>query len=141
MTLTALPLNADRPLVATAVRGWRLRATLVAVVYAAAGAVLILTEYGPFATTLSFLTLALLIFAGIAIFGRPGIAAALPLALIATLIALSQFKYGILQLTLTFLDFLIIDSDTVSFMNSVFLSLRGQLALTALLSVPALWLI
>jgi hypothetical protein len=141
MTLTALPLNDDRALIATSARGWRLRATLVALVYAAAGAVLILTEYGPFATTLSFLTLALLVFAGIAIFGRPGIAAALPLALIAALIALSQFKYGILQLTLTFLDFLIIDSDTVSFMNSVFPSLRGQVALAALLSIPVLWLI
>jgi hypothetical protein len=141
MTLTALPLNDDRPLVATSARGWRLRATLVAVIYAAAGAALILTEYGPFATTLSFLTLALLIFTGIAILGRPAIAAALSFALVAALIALSQFKYGILQLTLTFLDFLIIDSDTVSFMNSVFPSLRGQLALAALLSMPLLWLI
>src|SRR5712671_6270654 len=141
MTLTALPLNDDGPLVAASARGWRLRATAVALVYAAAGAVLILTEYGPFATTLSFLTLALLIFTGVAIFGRPGIAAALSLGLMAALIALSQFKYGILQLTLTFLDFLIIDSDTVAFMNSVFPSLRGQLALAALLSVPALWLI
>jgi hypothetical protein len=141
MTLTVLPLNDDRPLVAASARRWRLRATLVALVYAAAGAVLIRTEYGLFATTLSFFTLALLIFAGTAIFGRPGIVAALSLALIAALIALSQFKYGILQLTLTFLDFLIIDSDTVSFMNSVFPSLRGQLALAALLSIPVLWLI
>jgi hypothetical protein len=139
--MTALPLNDDRPLVATSPRGWRLRAILVVAVYAAAGAVLIFTEYGPFATALSFLTLALLIFTGIAILGRPGIAAALSLALIAALIALSQFKYGILQLTLTFLDFLIIDSDTVAFMNSVFPGLRGQLGLAALLFLPLLWLI
>jgi hypothetical protein len=139
--VTALPLHDHRPIGAASAREWWLRATLIAVVCAGAGAVLILTEYGPFATTLSFLTLALLIFTGIAIFGRPGIAAALSLALIAALIALSQFKYGILQLTLTFLDFLIIDSDTVSFMNSVFPSLRGQLALAALLAMPLLWLI
>jgi hypothetical protein len=141
MTLTALPLNDDRPLIATSARGWWLRAIPLAVVYAAAGAVLILTEYGPFALLLSFLTLALLIFTGIAIFGRPGIAAALSLVLIAALIALSQFKHGILELTLTFLDFLIIDSGTVSFMAGIFPSLRGQLALAALLSVPVLWLI
>jgi len=139
--MTALPLHDHRPIVVASVRGWWLRATLVAAVYAAAGAVLILTEYGPFALLLSFLTLALLVSTGIAIFGRPGIAAALPLALFAALIALSQFKYGILQLTLTFLDFLIIDSDTVSFMNSVFPGLRGQLAVAALLSMPLLWLI
>jgi phosphoglycerol transferase MdoB-like AlkP superfamily enzyme len=141
MTLTALPLHDDRSHVAASVRGWWLRVTLAAAVYAAAGAVLILTEYGPFAIVLSFLALALLIFTGIAIFGRPGIAAALSLALMAALIALSQFKYGILQLTLTFLDFLIIDSATFSFMSSIFPSLRGQLALAALLSIPVLWLI
>ncbi len=139
--MTALPLHGDRPLAVAAVRGWWLRATLVAAVYAAAGAVLILTEYGPFGIVLSFLTLALLVFTGIAIFGRPGIAAVLPLALFAVLIALSQFKHRILELTLTFLDFLIIDSATFSFMNSVFPSLRGQLALAALLSIPVLWLL
>jgi hypothetical protein len=139
--MTALPLHGDRPLAVAPARGWWLRATVVAVVYAAAAAVLILTEYGPFAILLSFLTLALLVFIGIAIFGRPGIAAVLPLALFAALIALSQFKYGILQLTLTFLDFLIIDSATFAFMGSVFPGLRGQLALAALLSVPVLWLI
>ena len=140
MTLTARPLN-ERPLIAASAWGWRLRATLVALVYAAAGAVLIHTEYGPFALLLSFLTLALLSFTGIAIFGRPGIAAALSLALIAALIALSQFKHGILELALTFLDFLIIDSATLSFMNSVFPKLRGQLALAALLSIPVFWTI
>jgi hypothetical protein len=139
--MTALPLHGDRPLAVAPVRRWWLRATLVAAVYAAAGAVLILTEYGPFAILLSFLTLTMLVFIGIAIFGRPGIAAALSLALIAALIALSQFKHGILELTLTFLDFLIIDSATFSFMNSVFPSLRWQLALAALLSMPVLWLI
>jgi hypothetical protein len=141
MTLTALPLRGDGPLVAGPVRRRWLGASLVVMVYAAAGAVLVVTEYGAFATTLSFLTLALLIFAGIAIFGRPGIAAALSLALITALIALSQFKHRILELALTFLDFLIIDSATFSFMNSVFPSLRGQLALAALLSMPLLWLI
>jgi hypothetical protein len=139
--MTALPLHDHRPIGAASAREWWLRATLIAVVYAAAGAVLILTEYGLFATTLSLLTLALLIFAGIAVFGRPGIAAALSLALIAVLITLSQFKHGILELTLTFLDFLIIDSGTVSFLASIFPKLRGQLALAALLAVPVLWLI
>jgi len=43
------------------------------------------------------------------------------------LIALSHFKFGILQLTLTFLDFLIIDRDTFSFLLSVFPQLQMQL--------------
>ena len=52
------------------------------------------------------------------------------------LIALSRFKFGILQLPLTFLDFLIIDRDTFSFLLSVFPQLRMQLIVARLLAVP-----
>ncbi len=72
---------------------------------------------------------------------RPGVSAALALALIAALIALSQFKYGITQLTLTFLDFLIIVRDTFSFLHSVFPQLRTQLLVLAAVAVPVLWVI
>jgi len=51
---------------------------------------------------------------------RPGVSAALALSLVALLIALSRFKFEILQLTLTFLDFLIIDRDTFSFCSRCF---------------------
>ena len=51
---------------------------------------------------------------------RPGIAAALSLMLTVVLIAFSRFKFDILQLSITFLDFLIIDRDTFSFLLSVF---------------------
>ena len=57
------------------------------------------------------------------------------------LIALSRFKFEILQLTLTFLDFLIIDRDTFSFLLSVFPRLRMQLIVAGLVAVPLLWLI
>ena len=57
------------------------------------------------------------------------------------LIALSHFKFGILQLTLTFLDFLIIDRDTFSFLLSVFPRLQMQLIVAGLVAVPLLWLI
>ena len=49
------------------------------------------------------------------------------------LIVLSRFKFDILQLSLTFLDFLIIDRDTFSFLLSVFPQLRTQLIVAALL--------
>ena len=57
------------------------------------------------------------------------------------LIALSHFKFGILQLTLTFLDFLIIDRDTFSFLLSVFPQLQIRLIVAGLVAVPLLWLI
>ena len=99
-------------------------------------------EYGPFAITLSR--------AGV---GCSSIAcscsccrgrassAALALALVVLLIVLSRFKFDILQLSLTFLDFLIVDRDTFSFLLSVFPRLRTQLIVAAVLAVPVLWLI
>src|SRR5882672_10536004 len=86
---------------------WRLRVALIAAMYLTALFILMSTEYGPFAITVALLTWALLNFLWLIVLRRPGVAAALSLALVAMLIGLSQFKYGITQLTLTFLDFLI----------------------------------
>lgn len=116
-------------------------AGMVAVLHLAALAVLFTTEYGPFAITLSLLAW---IFANclfLLVLRRPGIAAALALALTVLLIALSRFKFDILQLTLTFLDFLIIDRDTFSFLLSVFPKLRTWLIVAAVVVVPLLWAI
>ena len=93
----------------------------------AALAVLLTTEYGPFAITLSVLAWVFVNCFLLVVLQRPGVCAALALALIVILIALSHFKFGILQLTLTFLDFLIIDRDTFSFLLSVFPRLQMQL--------------
>jgi hypothetical protein len=72
---------------------------------------------------------------------RPGVSALLSLALIVTLITLSQFKYGITQLTLTFLDFLIIDRDTFSFLHSIFPQLKTQSWIFAAVAAPVMWVI
>jgi phosphoglycerol transferase MdoB-like AlkP superfamily enzyme len=105
----------------------------------AALAVLFTTEYGPFAITLSVLAWIFLNCFMLAVLRRPGVCAALALALIVILIALSHFKFGILQLTLTFLDFLIIDRDTFSFLLSVFPRLQMQLIVAGLAAAPLLW--
>jgi phosphoglycerol transferase MdoB-like AlkP superfamily enzyme len=104
-------------------------------------AVLLTTEYGPFAITLSVLAWIFVNCFLLVVLQRPGVCAALALALIVVLIALSHFKFGILQLTLTFLDFLIIDRDTFSFLLSVFPRLQMQLMVAGLVAVPLLWLI
>ena len=95
-------------------------AGLIVAVHLAGLAVLLTTEYGPFAITLSVLAWVFLNCFLLVVLQRPGVCAAIALALIVILIALSHFKFGILQLTLTFLDFLIIDRDTFSFLLSVF---------------------
>ena len=125
-------------------RGGRLlwlRAGVIAVIHLAALAVLLTTEYGPFAITLSLLAWVFVNCLLLLVLRRPGISAALALMLTVLLIALSRFKFDILQLSLTFLDFLIIDRDTISFLLSVFPRLKLQLIATALVAVPLVWLI
>jgi hypothetical protein len=54
------------------------------------------------------------------------------------LILLSQFKAGITWAGISFLDFLIVDPDTVAFLLAVFPRLRLQLALAAIIVIPLL---
>jgi hypothetical protein len=120
---------------------WNLRVALIVVTHVAAACVLASVEYGPFANTVALLTWALLNFLFLIVLRRPGVSALLSLALIVTLITLSQFKYGITQLTLTFLDFLIVDRDTLSFLHSIFPQLKTQLVIFAVIAVPVMWVI
>ena len=55
---------------------------------------------------------------------RPAMAAALSLTMFGLIILLSRLKYEVLWTTLNFLDFLIIDTDTASFLFTIFPSLR-----------------
>ncbi len=124
-------------------RGIRFFATagVIVAIHLAALAILLSTEYGPFAITLSLLAWAFMNCLLLSVLRRPAICAALALALTAVLIALSHFKFGILQLTLTFLDFLIIDRDTFSFLLSVFPQLQFRLIVAGLVAAPLLWLV
>ena len=121
--------------------GWNLRVALIAAAHVVAACVLASVEYGPFANTVALLTWALLNFLFLIVLRRPGVSALLSLALIVTLITLSQFKYGITQLTLTFLDFLIIDRDTFSFLHSIFPQLKTQSWIFAAVAAPVMWVI
>jgi hypothetical protein len=102
---------------------------------------LLTTEYGPFAIALSLLAWLFANCLVLVFLPRPGIAAALSLIATVVLIACSRFKFDILQLSITFLDFLIIDRDTFSFLLSVFPRLKLPLLLAAIAAVPVLWLV
>jgi hypothetical protein len=114
-------------------------AGLIVAVHLAGLVVLLTSEYGPFAITLSVLAWVFVNCFLLVVLQRPGVCAAVALTLIVILIALSRFKFGILQLTLTFLDFLIIDRDTFSFLLSVFPKLQMQLMIAGLVAVPIMW--
>src|SRR5262245_29689036 len=113
----------------------------VALLHLGALYALLTTEYGAFAVTLSLLAWLFANCLVLLFLPRPGIAAALALMVTVILIVFSRFKFDILQLSITFLDFLIIDRDTFSFLLSVFPRLKLPLPLAALAAAPVLWLI
>src|SRR5882724_6414464 len=122
---------------------WRNAVGIACVVtlHLAALCALLSSEYGPFAIAMSALAWLFANCLVLLFLPRPGIAAALSLMVTVVLIALSRFKFDILQLSITFLDFLIIDRDTFSFLLSVFPRLKLPLLLAAIAAVPVLWLI
>jgi hypothetical protein len=128
---------------ASRIFGWRNKVGVACVValHLAALYALLSTEYGPFAITLSLLAWLFANCLVLLLLPRPGIAAALALMATVVLIAFSRFKFDILQLSITFLDFLIIDRDTFSFLLSVFPRMKLPLLLAAIAAGPVLWLI
>src|SRR5215510_2387368 len=84
-------------------------------------------------TLLNFLWLALL--------RRPAVSGLLSLAMVITLIILSQFKYDKLMMTVNFVDLMIIDPDTSAFLFTVMPRLREPVFFGAVLAIPVLMLL
>src|SRR5688500_4596459 len=92
----------------------------IAAMHAAAFGVMVWTETGWFAPVLFLLSWACLNFIFLLLLPRPAIAAALSLLFVGILITLSHFKFTVLWMVINFFDVLIIDSDTISFLLSIF---------------------
>jgi phosphoglycerol transferase MdoB-like AlkP superfamily enzyme len=116
----------------------------IAPVVALHGAALVtiyLTEYGSFAVTLTLLTWACLNFFWLMILRRAAIAAAVSLVMIESVIVLSQLKFNIMEMTLSFFDVLIVDADTIAFLLAIFPDLRTAVLVTAIATIPLFILI
>jgi phosphoglycerol transferase MdoB-like AlkP superfamily enzyme len=72
---------------------------------------------------------------------RPGVAAAMSLAWLVLLILLSQFKHQVLLMTVNFVDLMVVDADTFSFLIKVFPSLDAKAAIAVALLVITLVLL
>lgn len=114
---------------------------MVAAIHLVALARIYATEYGAFHNGLALLAWGFLNFFWLIVLRRPAMAAVLSLVLVEVLITLSRLKFGIVGVTASFLDTLIIDSDTFAFLLTIFPGLRTPLLVTAVLAVPALILI
>jgi hypothetical protein len=96
-----------------------------------------------FSSRLCFLlSWGILNFVWIALLRRPALSAALSLTMVVVLVLLSRFKHDVAQMTVNFVDLMVIDRDTVTFLFTIFPDLRWSVMLTGAVIVPlmyALW--
>src|SRR5262245_17111602 len=101
-------------------------------------AVLFWTEDQPVPRLAFLLTWGLLNCFWLTVLRRPMISAALSLALIVVLILLSQFKHSVLMMTATFVDVMLIDFDTFTFLMNIIPGLAWKVALGVAVAVALL---
>ena len=128
---------------ASAATTWRdaLRVTLVATFHMAALVIMLATEFAPEQKGAFILTWGVLNFFWLMLLRRPGIAGALSLAMVVALIQVSEFKYGVIWTTANFVDLMIIDPDTITFLLTIFPQLMPMVLIAVGVSVPALVII
>jgi hypothetical protein len=118
-------------------KGWdRAAVAVLAALHLAAFAVLAWTEQDLVARLIFFLTWGLANCVWLVVLRRPAVSAGLSLIFVVVLILLSQFKQDVLLMSANFVDLMLIDTDTVSFLLTVFPSLRVTVAVTAAILLP-----
>ena len=75
-------------------------------------------------------------FLWLALLRRPAAAGVLSLTLLTVLVLLSDLKHHVLKMTASFIDLMIIDTDTVTFLFTIFPALRWIALLSAAVLVP-----
>ena len=117
-------------LVAAAADRWYAGAVgLLVAIHLAAFGLLFWFESDLEAQAAFLLTWGFLNFFWLALLRRPVTSAALSLAMIVVLIVLSQFKHSVLMMTATFVDLMIIDLATFSFLMTIIPGLAWKVAL------------
>src|SRR5262245_1340569 len=122
-------------------RGLALRAGLTAVLHLAALGLMVWSESSAVGKAAFLLAWGFLNCFWLAVLRRPAAAAGLSLILFTVLVLLSRFKHDVLFMTVNFVDVMIIDNDTVSFLMTVFPGLGRASMVAAVLAVPAVVLL
>lgn len=118
--------------------GYAARVALLVTLHLAALAILIGTESRLVPQLAFLLSWGFFNFCWIVLLRRPAVAAAMSLAWLVLLILLSRFKLDVLLMTVNFVDLMIIDADTVSFLVKVFPSLDAKVGIAVALLVLTL---
>src|SRR6266851_4696144 len=118
------------------------RLSAVAAPHLAALALMFETEID-FGSRLGFLlSWGILNFFWITLLRRPALSGALSLTLVVVLVLLSRLKHDVAQMTVNFVDLMVIDRDSAAFLFTIFPNLRWSVIGAAVLIVPlmyALW--
>ena len=112
------------------------RPALALLPHLVAFAIMLATERTVTAMTAFVLAWSILNFSWLALTRRPVISGALSLLMMTLLVLLSQLKYHVLMMTANFVDLMIVDTDTVSFLFLIFPALRWIVALGLAALVP-----
>ena len=113
-----------------------LRLALVLLPHLAALGIMLWSEYTITNITAFLLAWGLLNFFWLVLLRRPAVAATLSLTMMTVLVLLSQLKYHVLMMTANFVDLMIVDTDTVSFLFTIFPALRWIVALSLIALIP-----
>jgi hypothetical protein len=126
---------------AAALRG-RFDIASLAALHLAALAVMAVSEFELVPRLAFILTWSILNFFWLALLRRPALSAALSLAVIIVLVEVSRFKFRVLFMTASFIDVMIIDSDTLAFLWMILPKVRWAATAAIALAIPlaaALW--
>jgi len=108
-----------------------------------AALVLMLQTEADFGSRLCFiLSWGILNFFWIALLRRPALSGALALTMVVVLVLLSRLKHDVAQMTVNFVDLMVIDRDSTAFLFTIFPGLRWSVISVGVVTLPlmyALW--
>jgi len=112
------------------------RLALVAAPHIIALGIMVATEARPVEIGAFLCAWGILNFVWLTLLRRPVLAGVLSLVMMTVLVLLSDLKYHVLMMTANFIDLMIIDTDTVSFLFTIFPALRWIVTLCILGLIP-----
>src|SRR5215470_3886905 len=131
------PTRPDRvPLREALGQHWLVRVAPLALFHLAALAIMLWSEIDLLSAAVFALTWGCLNFMWLTLLRRPALAAAFSLVLFVILIMVSRFKYDVLWMSLSFIDIMIIDADTIAYLMMIFPSVRTTSIVAVLAFIP-----
>jgi len=117
---------------------WRtvMHVVVIGTLHLAAFVIMWRTEHDPVPAVLFVCTWGILNFFWLLVLRRPAMSAALSLTMVVLIVLLSRLKHDMIWTTMTFLDFMIVDTDTIAFLWQMFPDLPRRAALAAAVIVP-----